>query len=398
MLENENQNNLSLNNIINNNNDNNNNNQNNNILSSINSASDNPMVLNLIEFGFNPLYSQRLFNYYHPRNIEDALDYLSFENGIIQHHFVQDRNDIENNNCYLCGEPKDIHLINLQINNNNIEDIKESINKKEKSFINSSISELPEQKECPTCNEFFISTDKNTLICGHSFCDECWYDFLSIKIKENKLTLIKCLDYECPIKPSDNFIINLLNSDDKLIERYKKFKLELDIINDPNKKLCPFPNCNSFLEKKDNNNYVKCLNNHIFCFLCLDKPHGNSPCKKLINDSLNEYAKINFIKKCPNCNIITEKITGCNHITCTKCNYQWCWLCNGEYNPEHFNEGKCRGYQFFRPKDENEIKLAFEGKIQLRESQQQEDLSIERDSNHDSNINDNNFRNNNSFI
>ena len=28
-----------------------------------------------------------------------------------------------------------------------------------------------------------------------------------------------------------------------------------------------------------------------------------------------EYAKYNFVKKCPNCSIILEKKDGCNHIT-----------------------------------------------------------------------------------
>ena len=80
------------------------------------------------------------------------------------------------------------------------------------------------------------------------------------------------------------------------------------------------------------------------------------------------------MKKCPNCSIITEKTAGCNHITCSKGNFQWCWLCNKKYSYAHYQQGKCRGYQFFKPKDEYDIKLAFEGKIKLRASQRQEDL------------------------
>ena len=120
----------------------------------------------------------------------------------------------------------------------------------------------------------------------------------------------------------------------------------------------------------------------------MEKPHGNLPCNKEINKSMVEYSKNNFVKKCPKCNIITEKITGCNHITCAKCNYQWCWLCNGEYDPEHFYEGKCKGLQFFRPKDENEIKLAYEGKIDLRRSQMQDEF-LERDENENDDLIDN---------
>ena len=106
----------------------------------------------------------------------------------------------------------------------------------------------------------------------------------------------------------------------------------------------------------------------------MEKPHNGKSCKDILDKSMEEFSKNNFIKKCPHCGIITEKAEGCNHITCSKCNYQWCWLCNGKYTTEHFREGKCRGFQFFKPKNENDIKLAFEGKINLNQSQQQHDL------------------------
>ena len=109
---------------------------------------------------------------------------------------------------------------------------------------------------------------------------------------------------------------------------------------------------------------VKCENNHEFCFLCLQKPHGKIKCKENLDNSMINFAQNNFIKKCPNCKIITEKNGGCNHIICSKCNYyQWCWLCNEEYNKFHFKEGKCKGLQYFKINDEYEIKLAFEGNI-----------------------------------
>ena len=107
---------------------------------------------------------------------------------------------------------------------------------------------------------------------------------------------------------------------------------------------------------------------HSFCFECLKKPHGNLPCE--INDldkSIINYGMNNFIKKCPQCKIIIEKNKGCNHITCTKCGFQWCWLCNEKYDETHFNKGKCEGFQFFQPKNDYDIKLMMEGKIKPNE-------------------------------
>ena len=54
------------------------------------------------------------------------------------------------------------------------------------------------------------------------------------------------------------------------------------------------------------------------------------------------------IKRCPQCHFYTEKNKGCNHMTCPECQYQWCWLCEGKYNPEHFAKGKCSGKQFIQ--------------------------------------------------
>ena len=84
--------------------------------------------------------------------------------------------------------------------------------------------------------------------------------------------------------------------------------------------------------------------------------------------------KKKFIKKCPNCGAWTEKNEGCNHMTCIECNFQWCWLCNKRYTEGHYKKGKCMGYQYFKPKSEKDIQLAFEGKIHLREDERMYDF------------------------
>jgi len=471
----------------------------------------NPIILQLIELGYDDKYSRRVFYYFHPEDLEEALNYMAIVNNIIQHRFIKDNRNINNKLCYICGEDENIHLKELNLNNrnnnnqnnnsnneinksdnnsiyfsiennnkniennnenngsnnnsiyysfdnnekensnknnnnnltnkynnvnineenkksklndikqsqeninNNINDIKvindnkiqkqsdfinhfdvssnnsasdrnltkTNIENKNENEINVEISFKKEKQkiECPICNEEFISNNNNTVKnCGHSFCDGCWYDFLSIKIKENRLPSIKCLDYKCQSKLDDEFIINLLQSNKDLIYKYQKYKMELEIINNPNKKLCPFPNCDSYLELKDiKEQYTSCKNKHTYCFSCLKKPHGNLPCNNKLDKSIIEYASNNFVKKCPKCSIITEKSSGCNHITCSKCNFQWCWLCNEKYDTEHFYKGKCKGFQFYKPKNEYEIKLMMEGKInsdELSLSQRQEILDF----------------------
>ena len=221
-----------------------------------------PMVEQLTEIGYDKISVKRLLAFYHPRTIDEALNYFLKENGRIQHYFIEDQKGKDNKLCFICGEKKEIHLGYIPdiLNNydfaedNNINLINEIINEDINNNINNNLISQPKaehslvdyfsikKENCAICSELFSPQEENTLKkCGHSFCNNCWYNFLSIKIKENKLTSIKCLDYECQEKLSDEFIINLIKSNKEIIEKYKKYKFELDIINNPNKKFCPYP-------------------------------------------------------------------------------------------------------------------------------------------------------------
>ena len=231
--------------------------------------------------------------------------------------------------------------------------------------------------------------------CFHSFCKICWLTYIKNELIEKKQIKIKCMDHLCNEILPEMVIYTIIKDDKNLILKYNENKLRQEILNNPKKKFCPYPNCNSYaiLNEKNNKN-VKCENGHLFCFYCLQKPHDNLECNKELDEKMEEFAKKKFIKKCPNCGCWTEKIDGCNHITCIECTYQWCWLCNNKYTSEHYSSGKCKGFQFFKPKNEEEIQLAFEGKIQLRDDEIQDFFFLDDDF---PRINFNNIINNNNF-
>ena len=77
-----------------------NNNINNDISLSTNSAINNEIVIQLIEFGYKPIYSKRIFQFFHPTNVEEAINYLLIKNGKIKHNYIKDRNNMENK-CYI---------------------------------------------------------------------------------------------------------------------------------------------------------------------------------------------------------------------------------------------------------------------------------------------------------
>ena len=43
-------------------------------------------------------------------------------------------------------------------------------------------------------------------------------------------------------------------------------------------------------------------------------------------------------------------------MTCVNCKYQWCWLCEGEYQYGHYDSGKCQGQQFTKADAPQKIK------------------------------------------
>ena len=126
-----------------------------------------------------------------------------------------------------------------------------------------------------------------------------------------------------------------------------EFKVRADIIKDKNKKQCPYPDCESYLEKSVNK-YVKCKNGHEYCFECLKPPHGKVSCENNIDKTFMKWKKHRRIKRCPKCGIFIEKNEGCNHMTCESCKHEWCWLCEQPYTYEHFSTGKCKGNQYSR--------------------------------------------------
>ena len=66
-----------------------------------------PIIEQLVEIGYNKIYSKRLVAFYHPHNIDEALNYFLKEGGIIQHFYIEDKDSLENKICFLCGEKKE---------------------------------------------------------------------------------------------------------------------------------------------------------------------------------------------------------------------------------------------------------------------------------------------------
>ena len=338
----------------------------------------------LKSMGFDKKMINKVYLILRPENIERAVDFMTEIDGVYQHDFIDGPNP---NECFICKKPRINHLdyippdlINGDINNNmnnnnfnnnhqnnnlinhnqhliNIEE-EENIDKENNNFNdNNNDDDNFKIDECEVCYEEIYKADRdlNKIPCGHLFCTHCWFNYLKTSISEAKVDKIKCMDHGCNQIISEEFILNHIKDNNNLIEKYKKFKKRADIIKDKDKKLCPKPDCDSYLKKSNRAKYVKCENGHEYCFDCLNPPHGNKPCDQKLEKQFMKWKKGKRVKRCPRCQIYTEKNEGCNHMTCVNCKYQWCWLCEGEYKYDHYRSGKCKGHQFTRADNIKEI-------------------------------------------
>jgi ariadne-1 len=110
---------------------------------------------------------------------------------------------------------------------------------------------------------------------------------------------MKCMDHLCEEILPEEFIYSIIKNNRNLIYQYNENKIREEILNNPNKKFCPYPNCNSYMKREKHEKNVKCGNGHLSCFYCLKKPHEGK-CIKELDEKMEEYAKKKFIKKCPN--------------------------------------------------------------------------------------------------
>ena len=168
------------------------------------------------------------------------------------------------------------------------------------------------------------------------------FTYLKVQIESSNVE-IKC--FECNYELSEDFILDIIKKDEVLINKYNRFKERAKIYKDDSKKFCPEPDCNSYLQKGDNK-YVQCENGHKYCYICLKPWHGRTNCDEEVDKDFQIWKKDKVVKQCPKCKIYTEKNEGCNHMKCTECKFQWCWLCEKEYLYGHFESGLCNGLQF----------------------------------------------------
>ncbi|KAI3887427.1 hypothetical protein MKW92_050813 [Papaver armeniacum] len=204
---------------------------------------------------------------------------------------------------------------------------------------------------CCICLSEYTGAKFVRLPCKHFFCQHCLETYSTMQARE--IMAIQCPQIKCKELVPPGLVKGLLG--DEKFEQWesKLFHKTLDTMSD----LVYCPRCDmACLEDTDHlAQCPKCF--FTFCGLCRDRLHVGVQCitseeklnllrnrqpgmkttsqqrKELdmINQLLNEKEIKRIAKKCPNCSMAISRISGCNHMRCTKCKTEFCYKCGDAY-------------------------------------------------------------------
>jgi len=219
---------------------------------------------------------------------------------------------------------------------------------------------LPPQKSSTTCQICY--EDDIVMLsmpCGHEFCKECWKQFCANAILEGP----SCVRKTCPQAKCTEVMteVEVAAAAPELLTKFETYQLRSFVESSVLTRWCPGHGCEkvacaSSAIAMEHEGSVACCDDcdMSFCLLCGEEPHAPTNCKELArwNEKCrNESETANWIlantKSCPKCLSRIEKNQGCNHMTCSRCRYEFCWICMGDWTDHGANTGgyyKCNKY------------------------------------------------------
>ncbi|ORY33473.1 hypothetical protein BCR39DRAFT_563976 [Naematelia encephala] len=207
--------------------------------------------------------------------------------------------------------------------------------------------------ECPICCMDFTKEQVEdltlTMGCGHRFCRTCWTEYISGKIRdEGESARIQCMGEACKRIVRPELVDELVPGE--LSKKYHNLLNAAYVADSPSLRWCPHPGCEHVIEchqvpPRMLNQLVptvKCDCGRFLCFGCgYAGNHRPVLCKivkmwekKCADDSETANWLQANTKECTKCQSTIEKNGGCNHMTCKKCKWEFCWVCMGPWS-EH---------------------------------------------------------------
>lgn len=198
---------------------------------------------------------------------------------------------------------------------------------------------------CIVCYSEINEAKNRRMCCLQAVCKTCLQEIARTNIEDEGKIHILCPNPDCEggVMTREE-ILSLVQDDTK--QRYEQLRM-LESENS-NRKTCP--NCclitehklpSKFRRYREEKVRITCSQcKHVWCFKCHAPWHSNLTCRQFQrgDKQFKKWTKSKSnagaanCQKCPLCRVYIQKSSGCNHMTCNRCDTEFCYKCGGLYN------------------------------------------------------------------
>lgn len=194
------------------------------------------------------------------------------------------------------------------------------------------------ERVCPVCylqHEWEVFQFKE---CRHQFCRSCVRTHCNVRLKEFHVS-VPCLYPNCSAQLTPSEIQSLVEG--RVFSQYLEQTFRRWLAKANGVRSCPAPDCPYVELLQDSRSIcqMKFVCQHPncgkeYCYKCKKTWHPGQECTT--NEELNPPCQ--NTKPCPRCGcfILKEKDGTCNHMKCTFCGTDFCWLCLKEIGEFHY--------------------------------------------------------------
>ncbi|EGT35817.1 hypothetical protein CAEBREN_23659 [Caenorhabditis brenneri] len=195
-------------------------------------------------------------------------------------------------------------------------------------------------QECGICCEMFMPEYfRNLQNCNHAYCKFCTKRHITYSVLDNRVE-VPCPGCGVDMHPDD--VKNYCNGNPSFIAKYEQFSIRAALVKIPDARWCPAPDCGFAVIVPNGKKCpkIQCQKpgcDTEFCYDCKKKWHPGRKCATESAQVTNKN-EVLACRPCPRCKalIMKENDGSCNHMHCTMCRAEFCWLCLKEITDFHY--------------------------------------------------------------
>ncbi|KAF2483140.1 hypothetical protein BDY17DRAFT_142033 [Neohortaea acidophila] len=166
-------------------------------------------------------------------------------------------------------------------------------------------------------------------------CRRCWHQWLDVQVKTKASNQISCA--QCNNTLSQSAVRALATP--AVYERYLDAELKAALSADPDFRWCLAPGCESGQVHTEGDIFCCTECGSKACVHCNVAWHEEETCEgyqarmqlQPKEEDKSTAALKKYAKLCPGCGRKFQKNGGCDHIRCTMCRHEFCYLCFADY-------------------------------------------------------------------